>query len=88
MDQKAKNGGTPKKAPIGYRNVATVTPSGAIARTVEIDELRAPLITWAYEAYATGASLRQLTDELTSRGFTTVPTPRYATKPIRTTSLQ
>jgi site-specific DNA recombinase len=70
MSQKAKNGGTNTKAPIGYQNVRNVE-NGRDIRSVEIDPERGPLITWAFEAYASGDySLRGLTDELVNRGLT------------------
>ena len=47
--QKAKNGGTPGKAPLGYLNVRHVI-NGLEGRTVEIDPERAPLMAWAFKA--------------------------------------
>jgi site-specific DNA recombinase len=84
MTQKAKSGGTPGKAPIGYRNVRTITAEGREARTVHVDPTRAPLITWAFDAYATGDwTLRRLTAELQTRGLTNPPTPKLPARPIR-----
>lgn len=54
MSQKAKTGGTPGKAPLGYRNIGRRTPEGREERTVEIDPERAELITWAFLVFATG----------------------------------
>ena len=51
--QKAKNGGTPGKAPVGYLNVRQIV-NGLEGRTVEVDPVRGPLMAWAFEAYATG----------------------------------
>lgn len=68
--QKAKTGGTPHLAPIGYLNVRQ-TSDGREVRTVALDPERAPLVAWAFEAYATGQwSLAELLDELTDRGLT------------------
>ncbi len=68
--QKAKAGGTPHYAPIGYLNVRH-TIDGREVRTIALDPERAPLVAWAFEAYATGEwSLRDLLDELTDRGLT------------------
>ena len=76
--QKAKTGGTPGKAPLGYLNVRKVENCREV-RTVEVDPERGPLIAWAFEAYATGEwSTRTVLDELNERGLTTAPT---ATKP-------
>ncbi len=47
--QKAKAGGTPGKAPLGYLNVRRVE-NGREVRTVEIDPERGPLMKWAFEA--------------------------------------
>jgi site-specific DNA recombinase len=51
--EKAKQGGTPFQAPIGYINVIERI-NGREVRTVRLDQTRAPLIQWAFEAYATG----------------------------------
>ena len=71
--QKAKNGGTIGKAPLGYLNVRKIE-GGREVRTVEVDPVRGPLMQWAFEAYATGDwTLRPLLDELTNRGLTAPP---------------
>jgi DNA invertase Pin-like site-specific DNA recombinase len=63
--QKAKAGGTPHLAPIGYLNVREVI-DGREVRTIALDPVRAPLVAWAFEAYASGQwSLKELLDELT-----------------------
>ena len=83
MSEKARNGGTPGRAPIGYLNVRTVE-NGREARTVIVDETRAPLIKWAFEAYATGEwTMESLGKELTRRGLRTVPTARMSELPIQ-----
>jgi site-specific DNA recombinase len=70
--QKAKNGGTPGRAPIGYLNVREIV-NGREARTIEIDPVRGPLMRWAFETYATGEwTIRKLLAELTARGLTTL----------------
>ncbi|GFG50184.1 recombinase [Mycolicibacterium agri] len=88
MEQKAKIGGTPGKAPLGYRNVRVITEDGSEVRTVEIDPDRAPLITWAFTAYSTGDwTLKNLAAELERRGLTTRPTPRTPARPVKYNSL-
>ncbi|TQF73363.1 recombinase family protein [Rhodococcus spelaei] len=88
MEQKAKTGGTPGKAPLGYRNVGALNPDGREVRTVAVDPERAPLITWAFQAYATGDwTLKSLTAALEDRGLTTVPTPKRPASPIKFNSL-
>jgi site-specific DNA recombinase len=47
--QKVSAGGTPHIAPIGYRNVREMV-AGREARTVVVDEERAPLVRWAFDA--------------------------------------
>jgi site-specific DNA recombinase len=80
--EKVRRGGTVNKAPIGYLNVRHVR-DGREVRTVEVDEVRGPLITWAFDAYATGEwSLTALTDALVAEGLTTVPSAQLAEKPI------
>ena len=70
MNQKVQGGGTPHRAPLGYLNVG-VLANGKEERTVIVDPEIGPLITWAFEQYATGAwSLRQLAKELGRRGLT------------------
>jgi site-specific DNA recombinase len=79
--QKAKNGGTPGRAPTGYLNVRRMI-DGREARIVEVDPVRGPLMAWAFEAYATGEwTIRRLLAELTARGLTTAP-GRRGGKPL------
>jgi site-specific DNA recombinase len=82
MNEKVKNGGSVSRAPIGYLNTRTIE-NGRENRTVTVDEQRSPLITWAFNAYATGEhSVRTVTAEIVRRGLTTVPTPMLAEKPV------
>ena len=84
MSQKAKTGGTTGKAPIGYSNRAIVNEEGREVRTVVLDETRAPLIRWAFTAYASGEfTITQLVAELTARGLTTPPTPKRAAHALK-----
>ncbi|MEZ4588681.1 MAG: recombinase family protein [Gemmatimonadales bacterium] len=83
LTQKAANGGTAGKAPIGYLNVRVRDDLGREVRTVELDPDRAPLIEWAFKAYASGNyTISQLHDELTARGLTSLPTPKRPSKPL------
>jgi hypothetical protein len=50
MTQKAKLGGTPGRAPMGYLNVRR-TLEGREVRTVAVDPERAPMERWAFEVY-------------------------------------
>lgn len=51
MTQKLAQGGT-RRAPVGYLSVRRTDEQGREKRTVEVDPERAPLIRWAFEAYA------------------------------------
>lgn len=83
MSQKARSGGTPGRAPIGYLNVRAME-NGREKRTVIVDEQRAPLISWAFEAYATCEwTMESLGKELTRKGLRTVPTARMSELPIQ-----
>ena len=82
LHEKAKRGGTPGPAPIGYLN-ATTRVEGVETKTVVVDEKRAPHLQWAFESYATGQwSLSELTQELERRGLRTRATRRYAGRPL------
>ena len=75
MTQKARAGGTPGRAPVGYKNVRIPSPGQprGIA-TVEIDEERAPHVMWAFEQYATGDwTVQALTDALDAVGLRALP---------------
>ena len=70
MVQKAKLGGFPHGAPIGYVNVKDLVAGRQVARIVP-DPDRAPLVTVAFEQYATGEwTLQRLAGELGHRGLT------------------
>ncbi|MDR2379711.1 MAG: recombinase family protein, partial [Bifidobacteriaceae bacterium] len=72
MTQKAKTGGTPTKAPLGYVNVGVRDDVGREVRTVQIDPARGPLVAWAFKAFASGNwTVAQMHRELTKRGLTT-----------------
>jgi site-specific DNA recombinase len=75
--QKAKMGGTPVRAPLGYLNRRRWDGANDI-RYVEIDPERAPHVRWAFQAYATGDwPLKALAEELHERGLRSRPTRRH-----------
>ncbi len=83
MTQKVKSGGTVGRAPLGYRNVRTLDSEGRELRTVVVDEERAPLVTQAFQLYATGEwTMARLAEHLADRGLTTLPTPQVPSVPI------
>ncbi len=80
--QKARTGGTPGRAPIGYLNVRKMV-DGQEVRTVEIDDERAPFVRHAFEAFSTGSyTLDSLVAELTAMGLTTRPTAKQPAIPL------
>ncbi len=81
-EQKVRAGGTPTLAPIGYLNTREVV-DGRETRTIALDPERAPLIAWAFEAYATGEwSLNRMAHELGIRGLTQRPSGKRAARPL------
>ena len=88
MGEKARNGGTLGKAPLGYVNVRGRDEHGREVRTVALDEERAPLLRLAFSEYATGNwTVSQLADHLNTLGLSIPPTPRRCAKPITATRL-
>lgn len=82
MSQKAKKGIFPSRAPVGYLNARAMNDGNEI-RTIAVDPERAPLIQWAFDAYASGDyTLSQLTEALADKGMTTRPTPKRPPKPL------
>jgi site-specific DNA recombinase len=89
LNEKARTGGTPNRAPIGYRNVGVINDQGVEIRTVVVDPERGPLIAWAFQAYATGEwTLKGLETELAVRGLTTRPTPKRPAVTVKYNKLQ
>ncbi len=82
MEQKAKVGGTPVRAPIGYLN-ARRRVDGRNVASVNVDPDRAPHVQWAFEAFASGEwSVSALADALTDRGLTSVPRGNRVAAPL------
>lgn len=83
MSQKAKTGGTPGRAPIGYLNRAVINEDGREVRTVIVDDQRAELISWAFRTYAQGRlTVRELAHEAAARGLTSPATPARPSRPV------
>jgi site-specific DNA recombinase len=73
--KKVEGGTYPGRAPIGYVNRQDPASNNKY-RWIETDADRAPLVTWAFEAYATEEySIRQLAESLGEQGLKTRPTP-------------
>jgi site-specific DNA recombinase len=85
--RKAEEGGTPFRAPTGYVNHRE--KRGGVERAwVELDELRAEIIRWCFEQYATGEwSGIDLTMAARARGLTSRPTTTQPAHPISETTM-
>ena len=82
MDQKAKKGGRPGKAPVGYLNTREMVDGNEI-RTIVLHPEHADHVRWAFEAYATGDyTVRTLTTALKERGLRTSRSHREPPKPM------
>ena len=85
MTQKAKLGGTPGRAPIGYRNTR-VDVEGREVRTVVVDEERAEHIRWAFQAFTTGEhTVTSIAEELEHRGLRCRATAKQPERPLSRT---
>ena len=83
MGEKARNGGTLGKAPLGYVNVRGRDEHGREIRTVELDQQRAPLLRLAFSEYATGNwTVSQLAKHLAGLGLDVPATPSKPARPI------
>ena len=72
MDEKAKEGGWPSRAPVGYKNIRQEVPGAkrGIAKVV-IDQEKAPHVKEAFKLYATGNySLEEIREFLFDKGIT------------------
>ncbi len=88
MGQKAKNGGTLGRAPIGYENTLERI-DGREIRSVAVDQQRAPFVKLAFELYASGDyTLEDITAELADRGLTSRPTANRPAAPIAVSKVQ
>lgn len=88
MGQKAKNGGTLGKAPLGYLNV-TDNVDGRKINTVAVDPERAAFVKLAFELYADrNHTIDDIVEELTDRGLRTRPTLRRPAGPVSASKVQ
>ncbi len=84
---KAKDGGTPYKAPLGYLHKRDYI-DGADRRWVELDHERAPLIRWAFQQYATGDwTVINLFFALREKGLTTRKSPKRPSREVSVNTL-
>lgn len=88
MLQKAKNGGTPGRAPFGYLNTRERSDDGHEVRAVALDPDRGHWVRWLYERYATGEwTTAMLAEQLAEHGVTTLPTPKRGSAPLATSQV-
>jgi site-specific DNA recombinase len=82
MTQKAKQGGWPHQAPLGYRNIRKPV-GGRLVACIEPDPDRAHHILAAFQLYASGDwTLERLTAELAARGLCNRGRRDYPPKPL------
>ncbi len=82
MGQKAKNGGTITKSPLGYLN-EHIDIDGRSVAVASVDPSRAPHIVRGFELYATGQyTARQVVDMLNVAGLRTRGTRKTPPKPL------
>jgi site-specific DNA recombinase len=85
--RKAKLGGTPGYAKIGYLNVGELV-DGREIRTIAVDPERGSHLSWAFAAYKSGGyTLDTLERALAKRGLRTRPTRKHPAKPLSRTQL-
>ena len=87
MAHKVEQGGSVGRAKLGYLNVRKDF-GGRLVNTIDVDPERAPLITWAFEQYATGRySIARLQRLLETQGLQTRPSPSNSSKTVSTSRL-
>jgi hypothetical protein len=85
--RKAKEGGTPFRAPLGYLNTREFVDGFAVARVI-LDPERAPIVRWCLDQYATGErTVNDLVVAARARGLTTRPTRVKPAEPINPTTM-
>ncbi len=86
--QKAKAGGTPFRAPLGYLHERLMV-DGREVRTVVLDPERAPLVREAFTLYASGDyALSELAALMEERGLRSRPTRAYPGRVLKAKDLQ
>jgi site-specific DNA recombinase len=89
LKQKASVGGTYSQAPVGYLHVLDELPDGRRARTVRTDPERGPLVTAAFQLYASGEySISQLVTEMNRLGLRTRGVGKKPIKPVSNSTMQ
>ena len=87
LAHKVENGGSVGRAKLGYLNVRE-DYDGRLVNTIAVDPVRAPLIIWAFEQYATGEySVAQLAVALEEQGLVTRASYKFRSKPLSANAL-
>ena len=87
MLHKAERGGFNGRAKLGYLN-DKIKVDGYFVNTITVDPERAPLVRWAFDAYASGNySLPRLQRELEDLGLLTRATAAFKAQPVSTSQL-
>ncbi|WP_373889779.1 recombinase family protein [Microbacterium sp. ASV81] len=87
LAHKVENGGSVGRAKLGYLNVREDF-DGRLVNTIAVDPVRAPLIIWAFEQYATGEySVAQLAAALEDQGLLTRASRKFRPKPLSANAL-
>ncbi len=87
MAHKVERGGTVGRAKLGYLN-ARKDFDGRLVNTIDVDPVRAPLIAWAFEQYATNQhSITQLQMMLEDQGLITRPSAKRPGRPLSSSQL-
>lgn len=88
LQKKASVGGTYGPARLGYLNDVDSLPDGRRVAIVVTDPDRGPLVTLAWQLYATGEySLTQLADEMERLGLRSRPNRRWPATPLSVSAL-
>ncbi|QAY74264.1 recombinase family protein [Agromyces protaetiae] len=87
LAHKVERGGSVGRAKLGYLNVRKDF-DGRLVNTIDVDPVRAPLIAWAFEQYATNQySVWQLASMLEDQGLVTRPSQKRPAKPLSPSAL-
>ena len=83
LRKKVEIGGTPGKAPLGYKNIRDKRKGKDIGLVV-VDPVMGPLITEAFKLYASGVyTISDLVDELNERGLRMAETKALPERPVQ-----
>ncbi len=83
MNEKARGGTYPSRAPVGYMNIPDPADPMGQRRIITPDSVKGPLVRLAFDLYAQGGySLATLKDELNRRGLRQKSTAKHPNAPM------